>query len=112
MSGIVDHFMAAAEAAGVYPVVLFIPDVRLWREGRRDPGYARFKHDLKRERSGLLVIDVAEHEFRDDLFNILPFRGHASAYGNGQIARFLAQRLRADGKVRQNMAQVPQFAGG
>lgn len=43
------------------------------------------------------VIDVAEHEFEEERFNIVPFAGHASAYGNQQIARALAQSLRWKG---------------
>lgn len=111
MSAIVDRFVAVAEAAGAYPVVLFIPDVRLWRDGRRAPRYESFKHDLKRHHPDVLVIDIAEHEFREDLFNVVPFGGHASAYGNRQIARILAQSLRADARVRQITARAPKAAG-
>jgi len=111
MSAIVDRFIAAAEAARVYPVVVLIPDVRLWRNGRREPGYGSFKRDLRRRHSALLVIDIAEHEFREDLFNVLPFRGHASAYGNSEIARILAEALRTDRWFRQITERISNAEG-
>ena len=111
MSAIVDRFIAGAEAAEVYPIVVLIPDVRLWRNGRREPGYQSFKRDLRRRHAALVVIDIAEHAFRDDLFNVLPFQGHASAYGNREIARILAEALRTDRRVRQITERISKAEG-
>ena len=97
MSMINIRFVATAEAAGVQPVGLFKPHVAWWREGRREPDYAGFKDELRRRHPDVPVIDIAEHEFAEEHFNIVPFAGHASAYGNQQIARALAQSLRWKG---------------
>jgi hypothetical protein len=97
MSMIISRFVATVKAAGVTPIILFIPDVRLWGEGRRAPEYENFKDELRHRNPDLLVVDIAEHDFEEERFNIVPFAGHASAYGNEQIARILAQGLRSKG---------------
>jgi hypothetical protein len=66
----------------------------LWREARRAPEYEGFKDELRHRDPDMLVVDIAEHDFDEEWFNIVPFAGHASAYGNEQIARILAQCLR------------------
>ncbi len=99
MRAIIDDFVATAAARGARPVVLFIPTVRAgWVDAAaRKPPYAAFVERLRADYAAqpMLVVDVAEAAFDAARFNVRPFEGHASAYGNEIIAGHLAAALRA-----------------
>jgi hypothetical protein len=96
LRAIVADFAATATARGARPVVLFIPDVAAWRHGPVIPRYTGFTAALRAGAAGtdLLVVDVAEAEFEPERFNIRPFVGHASAYGDEIIAHHLEAAMR------------------
>lgn len=94
MDYVLDRYLEISQRRGTKPVVLFIPDVQKWKDGRRQPRYADYAHNLKTRKPGLMVVDVAEAEFEPARFNVSPFKGHASPYGNRVIASYLGQRLR------------------
>jgi hypothetical protein len=59
----------------------------------------------------LEVVDVFEAEFERERFNIRPFDGHASPYGNQIIAQLLAERIRAlplSGAVEPQKSRQPE----
>ena len=98
MRQILSEFSAAARELNTKPVVLFIPDVWRWNEGRKPPPYQDFKETvIKEEFPEILVIDVSDAEFDDAKFNIRSYRGHPSVYGNRVIAAHVADQLRQHG---------------
>jgi hypothetical protein len=93
LRAIIDRFIAVAEQRGHRPVLLFIPRVPSWEQGRREPPYRPFVTAIRSARPDLLTIDVAKASFEPARFNILPFEGHASPYGNRVIAHHVATAL-------------------
>jgi hypothetical protein len=96
MVHIVDSFRHAADIAGSKPIILFIPDGHS-SEHLIPPGYTPLKKTLRAQ--GVIVIDVHEQAFDRRQFNILPFQGHASEYGNRVIAQAIERTLRRAGLV-------------
>jgi len=97
METIVKRFVQDAQEAGATPVFLFIPepyDLKRTQEGKR-PSYAAFRDKLRRiyTSGALLVVDVAEASFAGERFNLTPYAGHASVYGNRVIAQAVAAAL-------------------
>jgi hypothetical protein len=90
LRSIIERFAAVARQRGHLGVLLFIPRVPSWEHGRGEPPYRAFVDELRSERPDLLTSDVAEASFEPARFNILPFEGHASVYGNQIIARHIA----------------------
>jgi hypothetical protein len=75
-------------------VLLLIPSAAsLYRQIA--PSYAGFAAELRQRRPELTVVDVAEKEFSRPDFNVIPFHGHPSPYGNRVIASALAHDLGA-----------------
>ena len=93
LHAIIERFVAIARGRGQRPVLMFIPRVEAWRQARGEPAYREFVTRLRAEHGDLPTIDVAEASFEPARFNIIPFAGHASAYGNRVIARHLAEAL-------------------
>lgn len=88
------EFAAGASQHSTRPVLLLIPDVNDWRDGRLRADYADFvEGPLARAGLDLDVVDLADATFDESRFSIKPFEGHASAYGNGVIAEALLARL-------------------
>ncbi|MGD8394493.1 MAG: hypothetical protein PVF43_03335 [Candidatus Eiseniibacteriota bacterium] len=95
MAAIVADFVATATAAGTHPVLLLIPPVNKWREGREPPRYTAFRDTVLGTRfPTLTVVDLFDAPFDEARFNVVPFAGHASPYGNSVIARELAVAIR------------------
>jgi hypothetical protein len=96
LAAILDEFMRRAHARRLFPIVLFIPDAANLAGG--GPDYRRFCDQLRRRWASerALVLDVAEAEFEPRRFQVEPFVGHASAYGNEIIARHIFAALQAD----------------
>jgi hypothetical protein len=58
--------------------------------------YSDFKMQIPEiETRDFVVLDVFEATFDEYRFNIIPFRDHASVYGNLAIAGYLADQLKA-----------------
>jgi hypothetical protein len=93
LHAIIERFVTIARERGQRPVLMFIPRVESWRQARTEPPYREFVTRLRAEHGDVLTIDVAEASFEPARFNIAPFEGHASPYGNRVIARHLAKAL-------------------
>ena len=94
MNDLVVRFAAQARAKNSEPVLLFIPSAAtLYREIA--PGYAGFVAEIRERHPHMTVIDIAEQEFSRSEFNITPFHGHPSPYGNRVIATALARDLKS-----------------
>lgn len=87
MRAVVARFVRGADQVRTRPIVLFIPARGTLRE-QRPPGYAELARELAQV---VEVVDVAQASFDRRLFNVAPFKGHASAYGNRVIAREVAR---------------------
>jgi hypothetical protein len=94
MDRIVELFIQTTREAGSAPFVLFLPSRNTMRAGL-PPRYARFRDELRARHPELPVVDVREADFDHSRFNLRPFEGHASPYGNQVIARVLEERIRA-----------------
>ncbi|MBI5814204.1 MAG: hypothetical protein HZB29_01185 [Nitrospinae bacterium] len=97
MNEIVRRFHALSRERGFMPILLFIPeahDLKLKDRGEK-ASYATFKEGLVNngEMSGLVVADALDENFETDKFNIAPYSGHASAYGNRIIAQAVHKKL-------------------
>jgi len=94
MSDLADRFVTQVRAKDSEPVLLFMPSAAaLYREIA--PGYTGFVAEIRERRPKLTVIDIAEEEFSRPEFNVAPFKGHPSPYGNRVIASALARDLSA-----------------
>lgn len=94
MDYVLDRFLETSQRRGVTPIILFVPNVQKWKDGRRQPKYADYVRRLKTRRPPLTVVDIAEADFEPALFNVSRFKGHASAYGNRIIASHLSLRIK------------------
>src|SRR6185369_2908702 len=90
---LVDRFVSSARQAGSQPVLLLLPDAIHLKE-HSDPWYRKFEQELRRRQPELIVVDVYEEEINGKEFNVLPFEGHTSPYGNRIIANALARPLK------------------
>ena len=96
MLHLLTEFTAGAKRYGTRPVLLMIPKVNYSRDGRMTPPYKAFlREELAGARLDLQVIDVADASFDERKFNLLPFEGHPSAYGNEVIAAAVFEGLGA-----------------
>jgi hypothetical protein len=96
MLHILAEFVELAKHYGTRPVLLMIPSTSGWNEGRVTPAYKRFLREaLPKARLDLLVIDIGDSSFNEREFNLMPFRGHPSVYGNSVIADEVAEALNA-----------------
>ena len=90
---LMNRFVSSVREAGSQPVLLLLPDAIHLKENS-DPCYRDFKQEVRRDHPDLIVVDVYEEKIIGEDFNILPFEGHTSPYGNRMIAGALARRLR------------------
>jgi hypothetical protein len=98
MRAIIDDFLATVAQRRSRAIVLFIPDTGSIRNRlTRRPSYAAFIDALRRDYAGhdAIFVDVTEtkEEFDPARFQIQPFIGHTSDFGNGVIARQLAAEM-------------------
>jgi hypothetical protein len=102
-------FLSLSEEYCFEPVVIFIPTAAdLRREvSRRDDGYRGFVKRVRRDDrfKNLRLIDLLDENFQVDKFNIKPFEGHASLYGNTVIATILRDRLKLRPDQKQHKTQ-------
>ena len=93
MHHIVADFQRTAEGAGSTALILFIPHNRSL-ERPDPPSYAAFMAALRERYDDLIVVDIAAQDFERRRFNLAPFQGHASEYGNRVIAEAIEEALR------------------
>jgi len=91
MRKIIGIFYSLSEEYDFTPVVLFIPDnydLRLKDKGKH-ASYSDFLIELESAYKSrkLIVVDAIKGEFDSFKYNVKPYQGHASAYGNRQIAK-------------------------
>ena len=110
LQAIIDRFVAITQGRGQRPVLMFIPRVEAWRRARTEPSYRDFVTRLRAGHRDLLTVDVAEASFEPSRFNVVPFAGHASVYGNRVIARHLATALMP--LIARSSADGPRSGGG
>ena len=92
---ILDEFYKATIENDSVPVVLFIPVVNDWKDGRKIPPYHEIRTLLLEDGSkDLFVIDIYDADFDESRFSIQPFQGHPSPYGNQVIASHVASKLK------------------
>jgi hypothetical protein len=73
-----------------------IPELHRWKDGRALPRYGDFvERVLPQETLDVLIVDIALADFDERRFNVAPFEGHASMYGNRVIASAVLDRLDA-----------------
>jgi len=88
------RFVAHAEEHGTRPVLMLIPELHRWKNGRDVPRYGDFvERVLPQDALDILIVDVADADFEERRFNVAPFEGHASMYGNRVIASAVLDRL-------------------
>ena len=92
---ILKEFITLTKANDSIPVILFIPRIgQHWSSGRKQPEYYEFKkHFLNKHMNDVTVLDIYDAGFDEKRFNIMPFKGHASAYGNQTIAKYITDSL-------------------
>ena len=95
MEYILKEFVTYTKANNSIPIILFIPQVsQHWSSGRKQPEYYEFKkHFRNKHINDVTVLDVYDAEFDEKRFNVMPFKGHASAYGNQAIAKYITDSL-------------------
>ncbi len=92
MKALVKRFVQVVREKGSVPMILFIPGP--WTlKSERPALYEAVKGSLREQYADMLILDVAEREFDRSNFNILPFKGHASPYGNRIIADMIVEAL-------------------
>ena len=95
LRGVIDRFVETSTTNGLQPVVLMIPmglDLRA-RDNGEDWTYRGLVTQLREDYAvgDLTVIDPLEHDFASARFNLQPFAGHASPYGNRILAEITAR---------------------
>jgi hypothetical protein len=93
MRALVARFVDDARRVDSVPLLLLIPDKKRMRDGL-PPSYAKFRKNVEASHPSLVVVDVADSDFDAERFHVVPFKGHASAYGNAVIGELLAERIR------------------
>jgi lysophospholipase L1-like esterase len=92
---IIEQFYRVSIANDSIPVLLFIPNVNNWANGRKRPEYHDFKAMLLEDSSiDIATIDIYDANFDESRFSIQPFQGHPSPYGNQIIASHVASKLK------------------
>ena len=86
MHHLVDKFMVLTTEVQSVPIIIFFPEGHTLREGGV-ASYATFKKEISNRHTNLKVIDVMDLQFEKKLFNVQPYKGHPSPYGNEVIAR-------------------------
>lgn len=105
MFAIVEEFRRASKKLNFVPLVLFIPEVSNLARG--GPDYASFVKELRGRYASnrLIVEDISQHDFDRQKFNVVPYQGHASPYGNKIIASALFESMRRSPNARKVLLQ-------
>ena len=94
MFHILTEFTDLAIQHGRRPILVMIPKTSDWSHRRKTPAYKAFLREVSaKAHSNLLIVDIDDARFDERNFNLLPFRGHASTYGNDVIATAVLQRV-------------------
>jgi len=92
---ILEEFYKVTVENDSIPIVVFIPNVNDWKDGRKLPPYRTIKNQLLEDESkSLFVIDIYDADFDESRFSIKPFQGHPGPYGNKVIASNIASKLK------------------
>ena len=94
---ILEQFVALSKQHAFQPVVLFVPTpVELKRARRGAYSYKPFLNELRlrMDLGRLRIVDLADRDFDAARFNTLPYKGHASPYGNHVIAEAVFDGVR------------------
>jgi hypothetical protein len=110
MRGLVARFVDDARRVDSVPLLLLIPDKKRLRDGR-PPSYTKFRKHVQASHPSLVIVDVADADFDAERFHVVPFKGHASAYGNTVIGEILAERIRNLVPYKQLQSPAPTTRG-
>ena len=114
MHYLVDRFVGLTAKSDSIPIVVFLPTGKTLEDGGTPP-YETFKSQIQERHAGLTVIDLMDYEFDRERFNVKPFGGHASVYGNQVIARVIEQsyeKIRNEGKLTFAASELPDGGAG
>ena len=103
MDHIVSTFLSATSQHGTQPAVILLPHTENRQNERIPPSYGPFRDRIRAQYGDrLIVVDMYEHPFDEALFQVVPYRGHTSHYGNRRIAEVLSTEIwsRQGGVVR------------
>ena len=92
MHHLVDKFITLTTAAQSVPIIVFIRLGGTLREGGV-AGHVEFKKEIGSRYSTLTMVDVMDLQFERERFNIAPYAGHPSPYGNEVIPRGIEEAL-------------------
>ena len=106
MHYIVDRFVEVTAKSHSLSVVLFIPTGEALRS-TDEPKYTAFAREIRARHPELHVVDLMAYEFDRERFNVRPYGGHASAYGNQVIARALEETYR---QIQQRHELAPALS--
>ncbi|MGN7611564.1 hypothetical protein ACQZV8_05695 [Magnetococcales bacterium HHB-1] len=101
LKALITRFYQTAVTYKRTPILLVIPS----RENVRDrfkkgekyqaPHHTFIEKLKKTYQDKMIVIDLIQHPFDDQMFHLKPFTGHASEYGNRIIAEIIYQKIKA-----------------
>jgi hypothetical protein len=99
LNTIVKRFVRLSRENGVSPVILMIPmGLDLQRNQRNEPAtYGKFLTNLRSDPTlaGTVIVNPLDRDFDQEKFNLRPFTGHASEYGNKLLAKSVASALKS-----------------
>ncbi len=90
MHHLVDKFVKLTAESQSLPIILFFPEGETLSDGEV-PQYTQFRNEIEERHDDLFVIDLVDHKFDKERFNVQPYKGHVSVYGNEVIAQVIDQ---------------------
>jgi peptidoglycan/LPS O-acetylase OafA/YrhL len=110
MLAIIGRFIQLSERYNFKPVIVFIPEPSemLWySQKNKPPAYRKLANEVIEQyrEKGLVVVDVMSSQITLPKFNVGPFYGHPSAYGNRVIATAVAHALQHEDAIK--LAEAP-----
>ena len=93
---VIERFLSSAQAQGMAPVVLFLPENR--QDLRSAAGLAAA---LEEDHPGALILDLADATLAWERYSLNGTRCHPSPYGYEQIARHVAAALVERGLIEE-----------
>ncbi len=98
LRAIIDEFVLLSRRYSFVPVIVMIPmaeDLR-FHEANQPATYAHVLEEIRLEYEGRLVaVDTLDEDFDASRYQLRPFQGHTSAYGNQVISAAIVRRLSA-----------------
>lgn len=111
MDHLVAQFREVTLANHSTPILMLLPHTQEWKDGRAAPAYTAFASRIRSRFPDLHVIDISELQFEEERFNVLPYRGHVSEYGNRLIAERLVQEILRLPDLERLRSKAPATAG-